>query len=97
MSFPRFDHNGTFSPDDLGGLRAEFDAWCGRDRGVCAGPVARPIEDEVLVRNAPLTLQYMLRSLRPNTAADAFETGGIAPGDRARPAGPIRVLALAPE
>ena len=23
MSFPRFDHNGTFSPDDLGGLRAD--------------------------------------------------------------------------
>jgi hypothetical protein len=70
MSLP-FDHKGTLSPYDLGGLRAEFDAWCGRDRGVCTGPVARPIDDEVRVRNTPSTLQYMLRSFRTDTVADA--------------------------
>jgi hypothetical protein len=31
MSLPRFDHNGTFSLFDLGGLRDQFDAWRDRD------------------------------------------------------------------
>jgi hypothetical protein len=93
MSLPRLDHNGTFSPDDLGGLRTEFDAWCGRDRGVCTGPVARPIDDEVLVGNTPLSLRPMLRSVRPNTVAEASEPRGIAIRNQGRSTAPTRVLA----
>lgn len=69
LSLPRLDHNGTFSPDDLAGLRAEFDALCGLDAGDCTlQAAARSYDYAVRVGNTFWSPQHLRVSFRPAKA-----------------------------
>ncbi|CDM61800.1 hypothetical protein LPU83_pLPU83d_0429 (plasmid) [Rhizobium favelukesii] len=63
MSLPRLEHNGIFSPYDLGRLRAEIDAWCERDASDYT-QIGRSCDNGTIVTNRPVLPQHMLLSFR---------------------------------